>query len=172
VKRVSVAALAVSGAGGLGALLLAGAEFTTLFEVRSSARGAAVQMVSAGAHHSYALLPIALLALVLTYSIWRTGSRIACLALAVLGLSALLIALIGDLPDAQVTGLLRGPGALGTATSLANATSSPALGLYLETLGGVLLLVAGGLGLLASGSTTGETSGQSRPDLDGEQARA
>jgi hypothetical protein len=147
-KRRSPAALAVSACGVLGALLLAVAEFTTLFEVHSSARRAAVQTVSAGSHHSYAMIPIALLALILTSGVWLTDSRVALLALAVLGLIALLIALVGDLPDAQATGLVRSAGAPGTRTGLANATSSPAIGLYLETLGGVLLLITGGLGLL------------------------
>jgi hypothetical protein len=151
VKRVSPAALAVSAGGVLGALLLAVAEFMTLFEVHSSAASAALQTVSAGSHHSYAMIPIALLAVFLTYGVWLTGSRVALLALAVLGVIALLIALVGDLPDAQTTGLLRSSEASGTGSGLANATSSPAIGLYLETLGGVLLLIAGGLGLLALG---------------------
>ena len=146
-KRVSPAALAVSAGGVLGALLLAVAEFMTLFEVHSSAASAALQTVSAGSHHSYAMIPIALLAVFLTYGVWLTGSRVALLALAVLGV----IALVGDLPDAQTTGLLRSSEASGTGSGLANATSSPAIGLYLETLGGVLLLIAGGLGLLALG---------------------
>jgi hypothetical protein len=48
------------------------------------------------------MIPIALLALVLTYSVWLTGSRVALLALGVLAVIALLIELIRDLPDAQV----------------------------------------------------------------------
>src|ERR1039458_8956472 len=101
----------------------------TLFEVHSSAASAALQTVSAGSHHSYAMIPIALLALFLTYGVWLTGSRVALLALAVLGVITLLIVLVGDLPDAQTTGPLRSSGASGTGASCANATSSPAIGL-------------------------------------------
>jgi hypothetical protein len=163
VKRVSPAAVTVWASGVLGALLLGLAEFTTLFEVHSSARGSAVATVSAGSQHSYAMIPIALLALVLTYSVWLTRSRVALGAIGVLGVIALLIALVGDLPDAHATGLLRSAGAPGSGTDLANGTSSPAIGLYLETLGGVLLLIAGGLGLLAVGPPAERTPRPRRP---------
>jgi hypothetical protein len=111
------------------------------------------------------MIPIALLALVLTYSVWLTGSRAALLALGVLAVITLLIALIRDLPDAQATGLLVSRGASGTGTSLANATSSPAIGLYLETLGGVLLLIAVGLGLLALAPPAKPTRRSRRPPV-------
>jgi hypothetical protein len=169
-KRGSLAALAVPATGVFGALLLGVAEFATLFEVHSSARRAAIVAVSAGSHHSYAMIPIALLALVLTYSIWLTGSRVALLALGVLAVIALLIALIRDLPDAQATGLLLNRGASGTGTSLANATSSPALGLYLETLGGVLLLIAVGLGLLVLAPAKLTRRSRRPPVHDGSEA--
>jgi hypothetical protein len=170
-KRVSLAALAVSASGVFGALLLGVAEFTTLFEVHSSARRAAIAAVSAGSHHSYAMIPIALLALVLTYGVWLTGSRVALQALGVLAVIALLITLIRDLPDARATGLLLSRGASGTGTSLANATSSPAIGLYIETLGGVLLLIAVGLGLLALAPPAKLTRPSRRPPVhDGSEA--
>ena len=60
-----------------------------------------------------------------------------------LGLVSLLIALLGDLPDAQATGLV---GSL--ATGLKIASASPSTGLYLETLGAVLLLITAAAGLL------------------------
>jgi hypothetical protein len=133
---------AVWGAGLLGALLLVIAEFTTLFEVHTAISSGAVASVNTGSHNSYALVPIAVLALLLTVSGWRARSRSALGALAALGLIALLISLVGDLPDAQATGLI------GSASrSFTSASSSPSAGLYLETLGAVALLIAGGLGL-------------------------
>jgi hypothetical protein len=134
---------AVWGAGVLGALLLVIAEFTMLFEVHAATSSRAVASVNTGSHHSYALIPIALLALVFTVSGWRAQSRPALAALGLLGLLALLIALVGDLPDAQTTGLVGS-----SATHFTSASSSPSAGLYLETLGAVALLIAGGLGLL------------------------
>jgi len=69
--------------------------------------------------------------------------QLALLALGVLGLAALLIALVGDLPDAQASGLILGPSG-----RYALASSSPGVGFYLETLGAVILLIAAGAGLL------------------------
>jgi hypothetical protein len=142
-RGASAIRVAVLGAGLGGALLLLGAEFTTLFVVRSAASTTPVDTVSTGSHHSYALIPVALLALALTYGASLTRSRPALLALGVLGVIALLIALLGDLPDAQATGLL------GSATTrYATASSSPSTGLYLETLGAVALIISSGLGLI------------------------
>ncbi len=137
----------VPAAGALGAGLLLAAEFTPLLMVHSSATPHAVATLGTGPHHSYALIPVALLALALAYGAWRTGSRLALLATALLGILALLIALLGDLPAVQASGLI------GTAsTRFASASSSPSTGFYLETLGAVVLLLAaaGGLLLLAS----------------------
>jgi hypothetical protein len=129
--------------GVFGALLLVIAEFTTLFEVHTASSARAVASVNTGSHHDYALVPIAALALFLTVAGWRADSRPALAALGVMGLVALLISLVGDLPDARTTGLVGS-----SAARLTNATSSPGVGLYLETLGAVALLIAGGLGLL------------------------
>jgi hypothetical protein len=135
--------LVVWGAGLIGAVLLVIAEFTTLFEVHTATSSGAVASVNTGSHHSYALIPIAVLALCMTIAGWRARSRPALAALAVLGLIALLIALIGDLPDAQSTGLVGS-----SARHFTSASSTPGAGLYLETLGAVALMIAGGLGLL------------------------
>jgi hypothetical protein len=134
---------AVLGGGTLGAVLLVVAEFTPLLKVHSSASRRVIETVSTGAHHSYALIPIALLAALLTWGVSRTGNRWALLATGVLGLVALLIALVGDLPDAQATGLVGS-----AATKFAAASSSPSTGLYLETLGAIVLLITAGVGLL------------------------
>jgi hypothetical protein len=136
-------AVGVLTSGLIGALLLIVAEFTPLLEVHSSLRRAPVASLNTGSHDSYALIPIGLLVALFALVVWRTRSRLALLATGVLGLVALLIALIGDLPDAQATGLV---GA--TAGNLAIATSRPAIGFYLETLGAVVLLLTAVAGLL------------------------
>ena len=62
------------------------------------------------------------------------------------GLVTLLIALLGDLPDAQATGLVGTP-----TTHFINASSTPSAGLYLETLGAVVLIATSVLGFLMLG---------------------
>ncbi len=65
-----------------------------------------------------------------------SGGRPGLLAIGVLGVLALLISLLGDLPDAHGSGLI------GTATThyqLASAT--PSAGMYMETLGAVVLII-------------------------------
>jgi hypothetical protein len=126
-----------------GSALLLVAEFTPLFEIHTASSHAALKTVQTGSHHSYALIPIALLCLFLTVEVWRSANRLALLATGVLGLVSLLIALLGDLPDAQATGLV---GSL--ATGLKIASASPSTGLYLETLGAVVLLITAVAGLL------------------------
>ena len=126
------------------AVLLVMAEFEPLLRVHSGAyRAGVVATVGTGSHHSYALIPVALLAAALAAVARVTGNRPALAAVAFLGLVALGIALLGDLPDAHTAGLIRQPGG-----NYVNASSSAAAGLYLETLGAVLLLFAGGAGLL------------------------
>ena len=51
-----------------------------------------------------------------------------------LGIATLLIALLGDLPDAHATGLIGS-----SASQYVQGAASPSAGLYLETLGAVLL---------------------------------
>ena len=139
-RLVSVAVFSVALAG---AILLIVAEFTPLLDVHSAARLAPIATVNTGSHDSYALIPIGLLAALLAVVVWRSRNRLALLATGLLGLAALLIALINDLPDAQATGVVVHP------FVLANAT--PSTGFYLESLGAVLLILsaAGGLLLLA-----------------------
>jgi hypothetical protein len=135
-------------AGGLlGAALLVVAEFTTLFTVHVSTSGTPIKTVQTGAHHSHALIPIALLAAVLAYGSLRDAGRPALLAVGALGVVALLIALLGDLPDARATGLVGS-----SVTHYADASSTPSAGLYLETLGALVLTVTSGAGLLLLGS--------------------
>ncbi len=143
-------ALGLLAAGVAGALLLVAAEFAPLLTVRTSALDAPVTTVTTSAHDSWALIPLALLALFLSVGAWRTASRLELLALGVVGIVTVLIALLGDLPDAQATGLV---GSASTRQAL--AASSPAVGFYLETLGAVLLVIVAGAGLLLSAGARG-----------------
>jgi len=136
---------AVLAGGLLGALLLLIAEFTTLFQVRT-ADGTVVQSVGTGSHQSYALVPIAVLVGLLAYAVRSAGSRPALLAIGVMGVAALLIALLGDLPDAHASGVVgRVP------AQFAAASSRPSAGLYMETLGAAVLVITCVCGFLMIG---------------------
>jgi hypothetical protein len=126
-----------------GAGLLVAAQFMPLFTVHTSASRAAIKTVQTGSHDSYALVPAAVLALLLSIEVWRSRSRLALVAIGVIGIVSLLIALLGDLPDAHATGLVGS-----ASTTLRIARSSPSVGLYLETLGAVVLLITAAAGLL------------------------
>lgn len=135
----------------LGALLLLVAEFTTLFEVHVQTSSAPIKTVVTGSHHAYALVPIAVVVALLAVAVWRDSSRPALLAIGLLGVVALLIALLGDLPDAHATGLIGS-----STTHYVDASSTPSAGLYLETLGGAVLLLTCGLGFIALGGARRE----------------
>jgi hypothetical protein len=77
---------------------------------------------------------IGLLALPMAVGAALGGSRPAAIALVVLGVIALIIVLAVDLPDVNSTGLTR---------TFDAAEASPKRGFYLETLGTVLVLLAG-----------------------------
>ena len=135
--RIAVAAGAL-----VAGLLLFVSEFAPLFEVRTSARGGVTRTVVAGSHHAYGLLPIAVLAVILAFVWWRSPGRLPALAMAVLAIAALVIALGRDLPDAHASGIARSHG------TYVAAAASPRVALYLETAGGVILLLAGVGGVL------------------------
>jgi hypothetical protein len=130
----------------IGALLLLVAEFTTLFELKTAVSRTAVRSIGTGSHHAYALVPVALLVAVLAFGVWRVGSRPALLAIGVLGVLALLIGLLGDLPDAHKSGLIATAG-----HHYATAAATPSAGLYMETLGAVVLVITSVCGFLVLG---------------------
>jgi hypothetical protein len=136
--RVGVMAAAL-----LGALLLVVAEFTTLFTVHTAGVSVPIRSVSTGSHDSYGLIPVALLAVLLAWAAISTGNRWALVALVGVGIAALVIALVGDLPDAQASGTIGS-----VQTGFKSASDKPSAGLYLETLGAIVLMIAGGCGLL------------------------
>jgi hypothetical protein len=126
-----------------GAVALLVAEPLALIRVQTAGHRVTLT-ISAGSHHSYALVPIAVLALVLVWALGRpSATRAAALALILLGLAVLGIALLGDLPDIHQTGII------GRAvTGLHHARTIAGAGLYVETLGAVLLMAAGVAALL------------------------
>jgi hypothetical protein len=146
----------------IGSGLLIVAEFTRLYSVTLITSTAPAQTVSAGAHNAYALIPIGLLAAALALGPGRARNRSAALAafgaLAALGLLALAIVLLGDRPDTHTTGLTHHGVLAGT---------QPGPGLYLEALGALMTLAAGGLGVLyartAHYTGPGAAAGQSSP---------
>jgi hypothetical protein len=130
----------------VGCLLLLVAEFTSLFTVHLETSATTIKTVTTGSHHSYALIPIALLAAALAIGVFRDASRAALLAIGLLGIVTLLIAVLGDLPDAHATGLSGS-----STTHLVTASSTPAAGLYLETLGAAVLVITSGVAFIALG---------------------
>ena len=127
----------------LGAMLVLIAQFTALYHVHSATSSAALKTVGTGGNHAWAPIPLALAAVALAYAVYRHGNRAALAGLVALGVATLLIALFGDLPDAHSSGLIGS-----SAGGYVQATSSPSAGLYMETPGAAVLIVAGGVGLL------------------------
>jgi hypothetical protein len=126
----------------IGAVALAVAEFLPLYRIQTDVGHHVVRSVSAGSHHSYALLPLAVLAALLAGALSRSGWPVPA-ALALIGLAAVGIALFGDLPDVHRAGVLGTP-----ATSLRDAHTVAGAALYLETLGAIAVLAAGAAGLI------------------------
>ena len=122
-----------------GPILLIVADFTTLFEVRGEGY---VRNISGHANHSYAMLIIGVLALVIALLVVPRGISAGLPALVALGLAAAIVALAFDLPDATGGGVLR------TSKGFLDTSLAPRIGFYLETLGAVLVLIAGVGGLL------------------------
>jgi hypothetical protein len=127
----------------LGALLIVVSQFTALYHVHSATSSAALKTVGTGGNHAWAPIPLALAAAALAYPVYRYRNRTALVAVVALGIATLLIALLSDLPPTHATGLV------GSSTGgYVRATATPSAGLYMETLGAVLLLVSGGTGFL------------------------
>jgi hypothetical protein len=142
--------------GGLaGAVVLAVSQFLNLYGTHIRSRHLVVATATTGAQHAYALIPVAIVAAVLAYGVWRVSSRPALLGIGLLGLAALLIALLRDLPYAHRQGLWN----LGGHYVL--AINRPEVGLYMETAGALLLLLTfvGGFVLLGPPETQAGRAG-------------
>ena len=131
--RGVLAAIAVGAA-----LLLAIAEFSTVFEVVVGSLQTVQRTRSGGDNHAYALLVVAIAAVPMAVGAAR-GARPPAAALAALGIVVLAVALAVDLPDTSASGRLP------ESVTFEDAQAQAGTGFYLETLGGVLLIVTGGL---------------------------
>jgi hypothetical protein len=128
-------------AGAAGAILLVIATFATVLHIKVVTVTKLTQ--SGWDRHGPALLIIGLAALAMLVGALR-GARPAMAAVAILGLIALLIALLGDQPHIHDTGVI--------GQDYDQAAAGPSFGYYAETLGSVLVLLSGvGLLVLASG---------------------
>jgi len=154
------------------ALLLFAAEFTTIASVDvgddscevindSNAALADRCELSGWERHGGALVLLALIAAgagILAGR--RDGSSAAAAMLVVIGVLALAIALIGDLPETSETGAI--------GRDFDGATAQAGLGFYLELTGGVLSVLAGCLGLLATQPARGRSGAQATQREAGE----
>jgi hypothetical protein len=131
--------IGLCGAAAAGAICLLLATFSTVIEIKV---GTTTNVPGRDTHlsgwdrHGPALLIVAAFAATMVAGSLR-GARPAMIALAVLGLVALLIAVIGDVSDLDETGFI--------GEVYEDAAAGPEAGFYLETLGGVLLLASGAL---------------------------
>ncbi len=135
-RRLSTArgALALCGLGGIAGLVVATLSPVQRIEVAGRIRPAFDR--TGWDVHGPALVLVAGVALVLLVLAVR-GSRAAALGLAVCGLVAIGIAVLGDLPDIGDSGLV--------GERLVEGTVRAGIGAFAEVLGGVLLLLAGGV---------------------------
>jgi hypothetical protein len=115
----------------LGGGLLILAEFLNLFEIE--ARGLVIKEQAGGSHHAYAMLVVGAGTIGATLLARSTEQWPPVLGVAVLSGFALAFALVGDLPDATRTDLVRGA-RIGDA--------HPALGLWTELAGAAIALVS------------------------------
>jgi hypothetical protein len=128
-ELVTIAAL-------LGGALLILAEFLTLFEIES--RGLVVKEQAGGSHHAYAMLVIGVGTIVTALLARSTEQWPPAAGVVLLAGFALGYALLGDLPDATRSDLVRG-------ARIAHA--SPGLGFWVE-LAGAIVAFASGLALV------------------------
>jgi hypothetical protein len=123
------------------AAMLGASQFTDIFHLTPPG-GEALQAISSKDQHSYAMLVLAIFALILivvTLSARDDQLRqVAAMAIAVCGLIALLIFLIGDLPDVNKIGTLDDP-----RQSFIDAEAKPVAGFWLELVGSLVLTVCG-----------------------------
>jgi hypothetical protein len=136
----------------VGSILLIVAEFSAIYRIKAVT--AVVDSVTGYERHGIALALLGVAALPMAFGAVRRGSRPANIALAALGTIAILIAVIADLPDIHQTGVV--------GEQYDQAVANPAIGLYLETLGGALLVMAGG-GLMVLGGPPPASAFRVRP---------
>jgi putative exporter of polyketide antibiotics len=139
ISRVKAVRAGLAAAALTGVICLLLATFATVIEIKV---GTATRVSDRDTHlsgwdrHGPALIVIAAFAAVMVAGALR-GARPAMVALVALGLAALLIAVVGDVPDLDETGFI--------GQVYEDAAAGPEAGFYLETLGALLLLGAGGV---------------------------
>jgi hypothetical protein len=119
------------------AACVAAAEFSTIFEYNRGTSGEPLLVDEAADRHYYALLVLAVFAVVALAIAVLAGSRPAAAAVAAAGGISLLIFLLVDLPDVNVEGALSEP-------YFFSSKAEPAGGFWLELIGTVSLALAGG----------------------------
>lgn len=146
------AAAAVLVLGALAAVLMVAAELSTFRSIevvtasceelsRSTGPDVADDCVtSGGEQHGYALIPIALLTLLMAWGAGPGRSRPAAAALVFLGIVVVAVALVLDLPDVDVTGAV--------GRNFDQAEGQAGATVALEITAGVLALAAGAARLL------------------------
>ena len=146
-NAVSLGLLALGVAGGL---LLIAADFSTLVQIKVIT--VVKERLTGHDQHSWAMAILGVAALPMAWGAARRQARPAMLGLALIGVVALLIALIGDLPDTRETGVI--------GQRYEEAAAQAGAGFYLETGGALALLVAGvgGLMLLPANERTSSDS--------------
>src|SRR3954469_3679166 len=134
----------------LGSILMIASEFATLRTVKvltascsdladPSLRGSCV--THGGEEHAYALVILGIVAIVMAWGAVSRRRRPAAVALIAIGAATLAIALITEMPDIHKTGVL------GERFDSAKAQAGP--GLWMEIIGGGLVLVAGVMAAVA-----------------------
>jgi hypothetical protein len=136
--RRALAALAVAAI-----VLLVVSEFLPLFKVVVGTLETETRTEAGWRNHGFAMLLLGIAAVPMLLGALR-GARPAMWALAAIGAIVIVVALTVDLPAARESGTLR------ESVSYEDARAEPAAGFFAETLGGVLLLLAGGLLLLTA----------------------
>jgi hypothetical protein len=123
------------------AAMLGASQFTDIFHLTPPG-GEALESISSSDQHGYATLVLAIFALVLLLVSLAARDeqlgQVAAMAVAVCGVIALLIFLIGDLPDVNKIGTLDDP-----RQSFIDAEAKPVAGFWLELIGSLVLTVCG-----------------------------
>jgi hypothetical protein len=123
------------------AAMLGVSQFTDIFHLTPPG-GEALEAIDASDQHGYATLVLAIFALILlVVSLAARGEQlgqVAAVAIAVCGVVALLIFLIGDLPKVNNVGTLNDP-----RQSFIDAEAKPVAGFWLELVGALVLTVCG-----------------------------
>jgi hypothetical protein len=142
------------------AAMLAVSQFTDIFHLTPPG-GEALAAIDASDQHGYATLVLAVFALILLgVAIGFRGEQlgqVAAMGLAVCGLIALLIFLVGDLPKVNNVGTLDDP-----RQSFIDAEAKPVAGFWLELIGSLVLTICGAALATMRPETAGPTHHERR----------